>query len=310
MYIGVDFLLDETGKLYLSEVNTGVPAGATEFDLVHRARKGRPSDVFARIEAISRKEYGTSFTRHIHSLPWLDDLRVLKIWMDGRGPPPESPHPATRLEDKWVQYRLLSKSFPLIPTRVLGPDSEKSLRARMARGDRLVLKRRMTRGGRGLRILESPDQLDIPETHASAYVWQPYIASRLRSRALSIRAAAFAGQFLCMFASLAPRATSNHGTRFFIVPGERCGLTDREFSTTRVVGRSWEADIFYRGKIPAYLHQAVHEEDIAGADLALPEARIQEIRSLSARVSRLYSGLDFADLPPSCIEKPGAAVGR
>jgi hypothetical protein len=37
MYIGADFLIDRDLNLYLSEVNTGLPAGAQEYDLVYKA---------------------------------------------------------------------------------------------------------------------------------------------------------------------------------------------------------------------------------------------------------------------------------
>lgn len=46
MYIGTDFLIDEGLNLYLSEVNTGLPAGAQEYDLVYKAKYGKSSGIF------------------------------------------------------------------------------------------------------------------------------------------------------------------------------------------------------------------------------------------------------------------------
>jgi hypothetical protein len=240
----------------------------------------------------------------------MDDLRALKIWMDGQGPPSGSIHPALRLEDKWVQYHLLSPRLPLIPSRLVGQDSFVQMKARLAQGLKLVIKRRMTRGGRGLRIIDRPEQLAIAESTTPEYIWQPFVASRLRSHAFSLRAAAFAGRFICMFASLAPGDTSNHGIRFFIVPGERLGLRKTDYPTRKVVGPAWEADIFYRGQVPEYLRRDVFEEHIAETELSLPEGVIRKVRSYSARVSRLYSELEFENLPRSYIEETGFSQDR
>jgi glutathione synthase/RimK-type ligase-like ATP-grasp enzyme len=302
MYIGVDFLFDRTGSLFLSEVNTGVPAGASEFDLAFRMREGAASDVFERIEAVSRETHGKTFREHIQSLPWLDDLRRLKIWMDGQGPFPEDPHPALRLEDKWVQHQLLASQFSVIPTSLWTPKSrERTLRA-LTKGQRFVLKRRLTRGGKGLRILKAAaSRAAIPSPNEELIV-QPYIESRISKYALSVRAAAFSGRFLCMFASLANRSTSNHGIRFLVSQGESIKLNPPDFKTRDIVQKSWEADIFYRGRIPNYLYHNVYEEQIAEAELFLPEAHIDRIKQAAAEISRLYGQLDFSTLQPSWIE--------
>lgn len=310
MYIGADFLLDRNGSLFLSEVNTGIPAGATEFDLAFRVRNGRPSDVFSRIEAISRDVHGMPFQEHIRSLPWLDDLRLLKIWMDGQGPPPEDPHPALRLEDKWLQFRLLSPEFPMIPSSLWTKKTRESTLRDMLRGRRFVLKRRLTRGGRGLMVLDpSLYRSDLPDPDAGWMV-QPFIESRLSGGALSIRAAAFAGRFLCMFASLANRSTSNHGTRFLVAEGEPLGIHPPDFTTRRVVQKSWEADLFYGGDIPDYLYHDVYEEEVAEAELTLSPTLIERIRDIAAEISRLYAGLDFSALHPSWLEENSASFSR
>ena len=307
MYIGADFLVDREGSLFLSEVNTGVPAGATEFDLAFRVRNGRPSDVFERIEAVSRDIHGMPFREHIRSLPWLDDLRLLKIWMDGQGPPPEDPHPALRLEDKWLQFRLLSPEFPMIPSSLWTKKTREITRLDMLRGRRFVLKRRLTRGGRGLTVLDpSMRQADLPDPDAG-WMAQPFIESRISGGALSIRAAAFSGRFLCMFASLADRSTSNHGTRFFVSEGEPLRIHPPDFTTRRFVQKSREADLFYGGDIPGYLYHDVYEEEVAEAELTLSPFLIERIREIAAEISRIYAGLDVDDLEPSWLEKNPAS---
>jgi hypothetical protein len=57
MYIGLDFLIDKDLNLCLSEVNTGVPAGAFEYDLVYLEKFGKPSGVFEKIEYLSRRRF-------------------------------------------------------------------------------------------------------------------------------------------------------------------------------------------------------------------------------------------------------------
>jgi hypothetical protein len=303
MYIGADFLLDRGKVLYLSEVNTGVPAGATEYDLVHRSRHGRGSGIFERLDTLSRAAYGRSFAEHIQGLPWLDDLRRLKIGMDGRGPLPENPHPALRLEDKWVQHRLLSPRFPM-PDTVLWTgawDEENVALARQGRG--LILKRRVGRGGRGLIVFDEEHELNALNPPPGSYVIQPLLDSRIGPYAFSIRAAGFAGEFLGMFASLAKRATSNHGIRFFITEGDRLSLSNPGFGFEVVHQISREAELFYRGRIPRYLERDVGIEHVADAAVRVPAPLLEEIRKTTAFISRLYADLDFEKLPRSWTEE-------
>jgi len=303
MYIGADFLIDRGGTLYLSEVNTGVPAGATEYDLVFRSRHGQTSGIFDRIEALAQETYGCGFAAHIRALPWIDDLVSLKIWMDGRGPRPKDPHPALRLEDKWVQYSLLSESFPMIPSW-LWDDTRRTQAARLfSREGRMILKRRLARGGKGLQVVNEIRELDSLRLPLNLYLMQPFVDSRIGRYALSIRAAAFAGRFLCMFASLAPHSTSNHGIRFLVQPGETLSLIPEDFRTRKIVQKAWEAEIFYKEDIPEYLYQDIWEERIAEALLCLPQALWRRIKRLSGEISALYSELKFPDLPLYYIEE-------
>jgi len=73
MYIGADFLIDKDLRLYLSEVNTGVPAGAQEFDFVYEAKHKKPSGVFQKIESLSKKYTGKNFFDYINGLPFIDE---------------------------------------------------------------------------------------------------------------------------------------------------------------------------------------------------------------------------------------------
>ena len=99
MYLGIDFLVTPAGDPLVVDVNVGLPGGAHEYDLTHRVRWGKPSGVFERIEALSRRAYGAPFSSYLDSLPFLAALKPFKLWMDGQGPPPADLHPALRLED-------------------------------------------------------------------------------------------------------------------------------------------------------------------------------------------------------------------
>ena len=121
MYLGIDFLIARDIKPYVVEVNVGLPGGAQEYDLTCLVHTGRPSGVFRTIEEISRDVYGKPFREYLYSLPWLESLKPFKLWLDGQGPFPETFHPALRLEDKWVQYQVLSPLVPMPETKVFDP---------------------------------------------------------------------------------------------------------------------------------------------------------------------------------------------
>jgi hypothetical protein len=300
MYVGVDFLWNGKDRFHVSEVNTGLPAGATEYDLVYRRKFRRPSGIFEKIRSLSLETFHLDFPAYVSRLPWLNDLRQLKIWMDGQGPPPRNPHPFVRLEDKWIQYGILKEDFPAIPTVLL--PSPPHLSVAPASWNPVVLKRRMGRGGRGLRLVnreENIHDLSLPESH---FILQPMIASQVEKWSFSIRAAAFAGHFLCLFASLAERKFSNHGVRFFVSPGRELRLSNPSFDGKIFHQKSWEADLFYQGNIPHYLHRDIHREEIADADLIIPEKGYAAIRKAAAAISALYMRIDPGRLPRSLIE--------
>jgi len=301
MYIGADFLIDKNLKLYLSEVNTGIPAGAQEYDFVYRTKFGKSSSVFQRIESLAQKYFKKTFCEYMQSLPFMDDLRELKIWMDGKGHFPEKPDKALRLEDKWVQYILLSKSYPMIPTEILLSIKEKKIIKLLSKGIPVVLKKRFGRGGKGFVLIKDPEELKKANLEENAYIMQPYLESSIGSYKLSIRAASFMGHFICMFGSLSQKLTSNHGIRFYISPGDGLGLTKKDFKVKEIVQKSWEADIFYKGNIPDYLYHDVYEETIAEAELIVPERLCQDIQRISASVSGLYRDMDFDSLPESYL---------
>lgn len=303
MYIGVDFLIDAHLNLYLSEVNTGVPGGAQEYDLIHRLKFNQPSGIFDRINTLSQDNFGKDFYDYTNSLPYIDDLRALKIWMDGQGPLPENPAPALRLEDKWVQYLLLSDAYPLIPTMIYDREFMKAPQDLSGGGNPMVLKRRLGRGGKGFTLIKDVSELIALDLEEGLYLIQPYVESQIGALKLSVRAAAFAGEFLCMFANLSPRKTSNHGFRFYVSPGGGLKLSDENFKTRRTAQKAWEADIFFNGDIPDYLYENISIEDIAEAELIIPQSICETIKQMASSLSRLYMRLDFEALPKSCIEE-------
>jgi len=303
MYIGVDFLIDPELRLYLSEVNTGVPGGAQEYDLIHRVKYGSPSGIFDRIDALSQKNFGKNFYDYTNSLPYIDDLRALKIWMDGQGPLPTDPAPELRLEDKWVQYLLLSDICRMIPTRIYDRECQKDLPNEIKEKRPIVLKKRLGRGGKGFLLAEDISKLEALDLEDDLYLLQPYVHSQIGDLKLSVRAAAFAGEFLCMFANLNPRLTSNHGYRFSVSQGKGLKLSDQGFGTRRMVQKSWEADVFFKGDIPDYLYESASVEDVAEAELAILQPVYETIQRTAASISRLYMDLDCKTLPTSYIEE-------
>jgi len=302
MYIGTDFLIEGGSKLFLSEINTGVPAGATEFDLVYRQKYGKPSGVFGSIEGLAKKIHGKSFKQYIQDLPYIDDLSRLKIWMDGKGAIPKNPHKALILEDKWIQYKLFSEDYPMIPSQIFNVEDTGKYENLFLDGGRVVLKRRYGRGGKGFLEIDSPALLRTLRLEKDLYLIQPYVKSRIDSYSFSLRAAAFEGRFICTFASLSSRCTSNHGIRFFVEPRDGLYLTNSRFKVSEVIQKAWEADIFFKGNVPDYLYQDVYVEKIADASLVIPERLFNDIKRISASLSGHLDALDLDKLPRSCLE--------
>jgi hypothetical protein len=306
VYIGLDFLVDKALKLYLVEVNLGLPGGAQEIDLTHSVRRGAPSGVFARIETCSLRMYGMAFRDYLHSLPFMASLKPFKLWLDGEGPFPTDIHPALRLEDKAVQHRILAPFAPVPESLVADPEDPSGAAEFLRRRGRLVLKRRLGRGGRGLAVIDNPDDLAAAIDKISrpyGGLLQEYVESKAGPFTFSVRAVAFGGEFIGMYANLARRSVSNHGVLACVEEGPGRALAADEFETVRFNQKSWEAEIWFGGAEPAYLRHNLYEDEVARTALRLPAAVLEEIEALSVRVERFYEGLDLAALPLAWFEQ-------
>jgi hypothetical protein len=338
MYLGIDFLITPELKLYLAEVNVGLPGGAHEYHLTHTVYLGKPSDIFQRIESTSQKIYGKTFTDYLHSLPFIDSLKPFKIWMDGMGPFPDTFHPGLRLEDKWNQYQLLKTIAPMPETIIFDPGNAAGVDRFIERKKKVVLKRRVGRGGRNLQIITEPSSLwkltgeypgipalkggvkgyNIKETPyrkappfraesfnlgSNPYLLQEYVESKINGWSLSVRAVAFGGEFMCMYANLAARSASNHGTLTFISRGTLFALSEKHFKTELFNQKSWEAEIWFGKNEPDYLRHNLYEDEVARTTLLIPEPLLEKIKDLAVRIERTYEGLDLFGLPKACFEE-------
>jgi len=302
MYLGIDFLITPELKLYLVEVNVGLPGGAHEYHLTHTVHAGRPSDIFQRIESTSQKIYRKTFTDYLHSLPFINSLKPLKIWMDGMGPFPDTFHPGLRLEDKWNQYQLLKAIAPMPETMIFDPGDTMGADRFIERKKKVVLKRRVGRGGRNLQIITEPSSLWKLRLGSNPYLLQEYVESKINGRSLSVRAVAFGGEFMCMYANLSNRPASNHGILTFISPGTPFGLSEKHFKTELFNQKSWEAEIWFGKNEPDYLRHNLYEEEVARATLRIPESPLRKIKEFSIEIERIYDGLDLLSLPKACFE--------
>ncbi len=303
MYLGIDFLITPDLKPYVVEVNVGLPGGAQEYHLTHLVHFNRPSDVFDRIESISRRIYGKPFKDYLHSLPFIENLKSFKIWMDGMGPFPDWLHPGLRLEDKWVQYQLMSPLVRMPETMIFNPLDLEGAAGFLKRKGRLVLKRRLGRGGRGLQIISNVEEFPKLDLASKHYLLQEYTESRVDRHTLSIRSIAFGGEFICMYANLSTRSVSNHGYLTFVSPGKPFGLEEIEFETKSFNQKSWEAEIWFGENEPTYLRHNLYEDEVAQTVLRLPERVYDKIKETSVRIERLYENLDLSALPRACFEK-------
>ena len=303
MYLGIDFLLTSELKLYLVEVNVGLPGGAHEYHLTHLVHLGKPSDIFRQIESVSQKVYGKAFKEYLHSLPFIEVLKPFKIWMDGMGSLPKTFHPGLRLEDKWNQYQLLKFIAPMPETMALDPEDWVEADRFVERKKKAVLKRRLGRGGRDLQVISEPSSLRKLDLIPNHYLLQEYVESKIDGYSLSIRSVAFGGEFMCMYANLSPRSTSNHGMLTFISPGNPFELSEKHFKTELFNQKSWEAEIWFGENEPQYLRHNLYEEEVAKATLIIPEPLLRTIKELSVKIERLYDGLDLLALPKACFEE-------
>ncbi len=303
MYLGIDFLITPDLILYLVEVNVGLPGGAHEYYLTHEVHCGNPSDVFQRIESTSQKVYGRTFKDYLHSLPFISSLKPFKIWMDGMGPFPGTFHPGLRLEDKWNQYQLLKAIAPMPETMVYDPEDTLGVDRFIERKEKVILKRRVGRGGRGLQIITEPSSLRKFNLGSNPYLLQKYVKSKINGWSLSVRSVAFGGEFICMYANLAARPASNHGILIFISPGNPFGLSEKHFKTELFNQKSWEAEIWFGKHEPDYLRHNLYDEEVARATLHIPESVLKQIQELSIEIERVYDGLDLFSLPKTCFEE-------
>jgi len=302
VYLGIDFLVTSKSELYVIEVNVGLPGGAHEYDLAHVVQLGVSSGIFDKIERTSERVYGKPFRTYLHSLPFVESLKELKLWMDGMGPFPGVFHPGLRLEDKWNQYQLLKDSVRMPETMILNSNDPTRAETFLEARGKVVLKRRVGRGGRGFQIITDASTLAGLDLPTQPYLLQDYIDSRVEGYSLSIRSVAFGGEFMCMYANLANRPNSNHGTLAYISPSSTFGLSEKHFKTQLFNKRSWEADIWFEGKEPLYLRHNLYEEEVAKSALNLPEPILQQIKDTSIAIERRYEETDLSSLPKACFE--------
>jgi hypothetical protein len=303
MYLGIDFLINSELKLYLAEVNIGLPGGAHEYHLTHLVHFGKPSDIFRRIEWISRKVYGKTFKAYLHSLPFIESLKPFKIWMDGMGPFPKALHPGLRFEDKWNQYQLIRSIAPMPETMILDPENLIAAERFIERRGKVVMKRRVGRGGRDFHVITDPSTLFKLNLVLNHYLLQEYVESKVNDYSFSIRSIAFAGEFMCMYANLSSKSTSNHGMLTFVSQGNPFGLSEKDFKTESFNQKSWEAEIWFGENEPSYLRHNLYEDEVAKTTLILPEPYYRMIKELSVKIERLYDGIDLFSLPKACFEE-------
>jgi hypothetical protein len=302
MYLGIDFLVAPDLRPFVVEVNVGLPGGAQEYDLTCRVRNGRPSNVFEEIEETARTVYRKPFREYLGSLPWLESLKPFKLWLDGAGPFPRTFHPGLRLEDKWVQYQILSSLIPMPETRAFDPRDRGAAERFLFEKGQLIMKRRLGRGGRGLQLIGRPEDLGLETVRDYGRILQEWVDSRVGPYVFSIRSIAFGGRPICSYANLSTRSYSNHGILAYVESGDRLGLSSDEFGTRAFNQKSWEAEIWFGENEPAYLRHNLYEDEVATAALILPGDVIAAIKDISVRIERFYESLDPAALPPALCE--------
>jgi hypothetical protein len=297
MYLGIDFLIGTGLRPFVVDVNLGLSGGAQEYDRTFIVRAGVPSGIFEDLDAVSRASYGKPFAAYLNSLAFLPELKSFKLWMDGEGLLPADIPPILRLEDKWVQYRVLKGRVPMPASVPFDAAHKRAAQSLLERCGSLVVKRRAGRGGLGFGIVRDPGSLRRPPDPAWPMLLQEPVDSRVDGYVFSLRAVVFAGRFLCAYANLARSAPTNRGTLAFVEPGARFGLTDRSFETVSFREKSWEAQIWFGGETPAHLARNLFEVTVARASLVLPEALWDEIRTEALDIEQIYETIVPAALP-------------
>jgi hypothetical protein len=188
-------------------------------------------------------------------------------------------------------------------TMILDPEDLVGADRFIERKRKVVLKRRVGRGGRDLQMISETSDLWRLNLVSNKYLLQEYVDSKMDGYNLSIRSVAFGGEFMCMYANLSPRSTSNHGILTFISSGNPFGLSEKDFKTESFNQKSWEAEIWFGENEPQYLRHNLYEEEVAKTTLITPEPFIRSIKEISVKIERLYEGLDLNKLPKACFEE-------
>jgi hypothetical protein len=171
------------------------------------------------------------------------------------------------------------------------------------RQGKVVVKRRVGRGGRGLRIISDLGTLRGLDLGPNRNLLQEYIESKIDGYTLSIRSIAFGGEFMCIVTNLSQRSTSNHGVLIFTSSGDTFGLGKRNFDIESFNKRSWEAEIWFGENDPSYLRHNLYEEEVAKTILYLPGDIHRMIQERSVQIERFYESLDLYRLPKACFEE-------
>jgi hypothetical protein len=208
-----------------------------------------------------------------------------------------------RLEHKWNQYQLLKAIAPMPETIIFDPEDTAGVDRFIERKKKVILKRRVGRGGRDLKIITEPSSLWGLNFGSNPYLLQEYVESKINGLSLSVRSVAFGGKFMCMYANLSPRPASNHGILTFISPGTPFGLSEKHFKTESFNQKSWEADVWFGKNDPQYLRHNLYEDEVARSTLLIPEPLLKKIKELSIKIERIYDGLDLFSLPKACFEE-------
>jgi hypothetical protein len=225
--------------------------------------------------------------------------------MDGEGPFPKRFHPGLRLEDKWIQYQLVKSIAPVPETLIFNPLDLAPATRFLEKRKKLVLKRRVGRGGRDFEVVTDTESLSAIKIDDRPRLLQEHIESRINGYVFSIRAIAFGGAFMCMYANLSVRSYSNHGILTFVSKGEHFRLENKDFRTEHFDQKSWEAEIWFGQNDPSYLRHNLYEDEVGRTTLFLPDPLYRRIEDLSTEIEGFYEGLDLSNLPKSCFEDNG-----
>jgi len=301
MYLGLDLLLSPDKKIYLSEVNIGLPGGAFEYDIAHKTIFGEPSDVFEKIEEKSQRYFKKSFRDYIHSLPFIDELKEFKLFLDRERSLPLKLNPVLRLEDKWVQYQLLNKKIQMPYTEIFNSDDPQQIEKFKKKFGGISLKKRTGRWGKGFEVVKdgnfSKAVYDVP------YLIQEYIVSKVNHYLFSIRVVSFEGEFICMNGDLSTAHDSKWRYVVFIEEGKEVSLKDDPFEIVDFEGISWEGEVWYDGKIPEHQKLNLIGDKVAKTILYLPSEIIFKVKKIAEDVGKIYMNLDFSKLPQAWFEK-------